>query len=80
MKKLKRILKAISVLIESDWNLKKAIQRGSGFSFEVLIESDWNLKQDKEGTLIHYEEGINRIRLEFKEETAQALKDVGKKY
>ena len=32
------------VLIESDWNLKKASDSAFAISVTVLIESDWNLK------------------------------------
>ena len=32
------------VLIESDWNLKKAVMASVTISETVLIESDWNLK------------------------------------
>ena len=34
----------ISVLIESDWNLKKEIMEDWVEYLKVLIESDWNLK------------------------------------
>ena len=55
-----------SVLIESDWNLKFAIQLSLVMSNMVLIESDWNLKIFN--IFIKSERGqrINRIRLEFK--------------
>ena len=33
---------------------------------EVLIESDWNLKPDMKLALKDFQDGINRIRLEFK--------------
>ena len=32
----------------------------------VLIESDWNLKPDMKAALKDFQDGINRIRLEFK--------------
>ena len=62
-----RLLLPVSVLIESDWNLKNVSCSAFAISVMVLIESDWNLKY-----FIH--EGIragwlriNRIRLEFKD-------------
>ena len=36
--------KDITVLIESDWNLKAVIGAGVAVQDAVLIESDWNLK------------------------------------
>ena len=37
-------MKALAVLIESDWNLKGISLRSSRPGINVLIESDWNLK------------------------------------
>ena len=36
--------KSLTVLIESDWNLKKETQLRNMKQTQVLIESDWNLK------------------------------------
>ena len=36
----------VSVLIESDWNLKNIQTVQAQCVYEVLIESDWNLKQN----------------------------------
>ena len=45
MVNLKSKSKWITVLIESDWNLKKRIcRRLASIWLSVLIESDWNLK------------------------------------
>ena len=55
----------MSVLIESDWNLKEDPICAESPEDPVLIESDWNLKPygyEK----VNDEIGINRIRLEFK--------------
>ena len=38
----------ICVLIESDWNLKEAMNKVTAGGVKVLIESDWNLKCFKE--------------------------------
>ena len=38
----------MSVLIESDWNLKQRCKDLFQKSLDVLIESDWNLKQTNE--------------------------------
>ena len=54
------------VLIESDWNLKLINPCTSVFIACVLIESDWNLKQHQATGTQAGQEGINRIRLEFK--------------
>ena len=40
-----------SVLIESDWNLKRDKTATLTYTIKVLIESDWNLKQ-RDGTLL----------------------------
>ena len=39
-----RLLLPVSVLIESDWNLKNVSCSAFAISVMVLIESDWNLK------------------------------------
>ena len=56
------------VLIESDWNLKLQKQLQLLSFWSVLIESDWNLKRQL--WLLHGmgRSGINRIRLEFKDQ------------
>ena len=54
-----------SVLIESDWNLKKKSTPLMYDGNTVLIESDWNLKLSG-FPLNRMPSGINRIRLEFK--------------
>ena len=59
-------IKALAVLIESDWNLKIVKIICNLFCCYVLIESDWNLKQKVEAYAVGSETGINRIRLEFK--------------
>ena len=62
------ICRVVCVLIESDWNLKLfPIARPQSFRV-VLIESDWNLKYNG---IREYDVdicGINRIRLEFKDD------------
>ena len=55
------------VLIESDWNLKFKTFLLRRARRPVLIESDWNLKMRK-WKVRYSSTGINRIRLEFKEE------------
>ena len=63
----------IIVLIESDWNLKLITSHKRLASVIVLIESDWNLKQ---GIAAYNGIGlrrINRIRLEFKENTVSDI-------
>ena len=35
----------MTVLIESDWNLKLSEPLTSSYWYTVLIESDWNLKE-----------------------------------
>ena len=55
------------VLIESDWNLKSIPSSESLNILMVLIESDWNLKQDFIYNTLSETNGINRIRLEFKD-------------
>ena len=55
------------VLIESDWNLKKYYIYNYIDKKYVLIESDWNLKDGAGGFLSEWTDGINRIRLEFKD-------------
>ena len=59
-------IKALAVLIESDWNLKIVKIICNLFCCYVLIESDWNLKQKVEAYAVGSETGINRIRLGFK--------------
>ena len=54
------------VLIESDWNLKEVCDIDLSERSDVLIESDWNLKKIKSFFEKYLDEGINRIRLEFK--------------
>ena len=62
----------ITVLIESDWNLKSDdLTMNVAFS-SVLIESDWNLKRDR-NILKCQALSINRIRLEFKGDTSSIL-------
>ena len=58
------------VLIESDWNLKE--RKGEDYKkfIAVLIESDWNLKFIYNHVRRNPGAGINRIRLEFKEQFA----------
>ena len=59
----------VIVLIESDWNLKYAFIAVVSTSTAVLIESDWNLKCFWKTSVIPARVGINRIRLEFKDNT-----------
>ena len=57
---------AVSVLIESDWNLKDIADVTTLITPKVLIESDWNLKlADMLGDMIGGR-CINGIRLELK--------------
>ena len=42
----------------------------------VLIESDWNLKHEEGIAFSNFDDGINRIRLEFKEVLQDALLSV----
>ena len=56
----------VSVLIESDWNLKSDESKSVCAIFWVLIESDWNLKYLSLSRCFKQSGGINRIRLEFK--------------
>ena len=58
--------KLITVLIESDWNLKVALYVFKTLPACVLIESDWNLKKELKNLYNASPVGINRIRLEFK--------------
>ena len=58
------------VLIESDWNLKPLRIPQEVSSSLVLIESDWNLKQSSRSPLVSRCGCINRIRLEFKGQSA----------
>ena len=61
------------VLIESDWNLKSfPLHQLSVYVF-VLIESDWNLKDAELQVGDTWQKGINRIRLEFKENMVPAV-------
>ena len=53
-------------LIESDWNLNVFIDRMGNLLSFVLIESDWNLNQKVAPLIVSEDDGINRIRLEFK--------------
>ena len=55
-----------SVLIESDWNLKKKSTPLMYDGNTVLIESDWNLKSRSRTNSFRRVNCINRIRLEFK--------------
>ena len=55
-----------SVLIESDWNLKKERRKTRSDTRSVLIESDWNLKKFYYLVCPVEYDRINRIRLEFK--------------
>ena len=57
----------VKVLIESDWNLKFRTRKSKRAGTFVLIESDWNLKILPVNDWIAYGFGINRIRLEFKD-------------
>ena len=56
----------LSVLIESDWNLKFLIIIMRRQLAGVLIESDWNLKEIDAQFQLSQLHSINRIRLEFK--------------
>ena len=58
--------KALSVLIESDWNLKVVEPPPTFVGIMVLIESDWNLKVRLLLCSSFPGSRINRIRLEFK--------------
>ena len=58
-----------SVLIESDWNLKEPTSSGMRSGGKVLIESDWNLKSTVADSTDPDSFGINRIRLEFKDDS-----------
>ena len=60
---------SISILIESQWNLKMLLKIFLMMLFFILIESQWNLKQYM--TLLHkkYVLHINRITVEFKKES-----------
>ena len=56
-----------SVLIESDWNLKRGKLTDVWLEeATVLIESDWNLKRISVLFFPGMGRSINRIRLEFK--------------
>ena len=64
------------VLIESDWNLKEKYDAKCVLVCIVLIESDWNLKHEEGIAFSNFDDGINRIRLEFKEVLQDALLSV----
>ena len=57
---------SITVLIESDWNLKMPCIQTLRPPALVLIESDWNLKDHRDSNGTPKGSRINRIRLEFK--------------
>ena len=61
-----RVCNPVSVLIESDWNLKPEAKWRKNKGHSVLIESDWNLKALYIKDAIVKGASINRIRLEFK--------------
>ena len=46
------------------------------YGYHVLIESDWNLKPKQYQRRSADHVGINRIRLEFKEECKEILSDI----
>ena len=56
----------MTVLIESDWNLKRHPAHHNTPVPRVLIESDWNLKYINDSASKLTQGRINRIRLEFK--------------
>ena len=59
--------KEVAVLIESDWNLKEFKSISYALHMAVLIESDWNLKVVDMSNATAGLQGINKIRLEFKD-------------
>ena len=69
------ICSADTVLIESDWNLKKFKGILGKPADTVLIESDWNLKILQTLSNSH-SASINRIRLEFKVSAVLFVADV----
>ncbi len=66
LQKVHNRLLRVSVLIESDWNLKPYGYEKVSDEIGVLIESDWNLKHCQQSRILTSYRRINRIRLEFK--------------
>ena len=65
----------VTVLIESDWNLKLEYRLNIAASIAVLIESDWNLKWNIRCRRCTWFFRINRIRLEFKGKEGSHVKN-----